>query len=112
MRPTNPWPRLSRFQEHTIELPVATVQIVPRNEAALRSALQVALEHGKGVVHVSAASQGSGRRALGSGKKAQKNHKTSRSAAKRAAPLARAQRPEPSNRIFSTRRACPSCARS
>ncbi len=50
--PTDPWPRLSRFHEHTIELPVADVRAAPDNEAELRAALARALDHGKGVVHV------------------------------------------------------------
>ncbi|MDH3286333.1 MAG: excinuclease ABC subunit UvrA [Betaproteobacteria bacterium] len=50
--PTDAWPRLPRFQEHTIELPVADVRAAPENEAALREALARALEHGKGAVHV------------------------------------------------------------
>jgi excinuclease ABC subunit A len=50
--PTAAWPRLSRFQEHTIELPVADVRIVPESERALRAALATALEAGRGVVHV------------------------------------------------------------
>ena len=36
--PTSPWPRLARFQEHTIELPVADLRVTPENEAALRAA--------------------------------------------------------------------------
>ncbi|MGE5523279.1 MAG: excinuclease ABC subunit UvrA, partial [Rhodospirillaceae bacterium] len=50
--PTDKWPRLSRFQEHTIELPVADIRVTPQCEPELRKALAVALEHGKGVVHV------------------------------------------------------------
>ena len=50
--PTSPWPRLARFQEHSIELPVADIRVNPENEAALRAGLAAALEHGKGVVHV------------------------------------------------------------
>jgi len=50
--PTSPWPRLSRFKEHTIELPVATVDVSVKNEAALRAALARALDFGKGLVHV------------------------------------------------------------
>jgi excinuclease ABC subunit A len=50
--PTSPWPRLARFQEHSIELPVADIRVKPENEAALRAGLAAALEHGKGVVHV------------------------------------------------------------
>jgi excinuclease ABC subunit A len=50
--PTNGFPRLDRFKEHTIELPVASLEVSAHNEAALRQALTTALEHGKGVVHV------------------------------------------------------------
>ena len=50
--PTSPWPRLARFQEHSIELPVADVRVKPENEAALRAGLAAALEHGKGIVQV------------------------------------------------------------
>ncbi len=93
MLPTNRWPRLSRFHEHTIELPVATVQIAPRNERDLRSALDTALAHGKGVVHVLPKTKETGARGL------------------RGRLLGR--RPAGSKvQIFSTRRACPSCARS
>jgi excinuclease ABC subunit A len=54
MTPTATWPRLARFREHTIELPVATLAIHPREEGALRAALAEALALGKGVVHVAA----------------------------------------------------------
>ncbi len=50
--PTTGFPRIDRFKEHTIELPVADVVVNPANEAALRQHLATALEHGKGVVHV------------------------------------------------------------
>ena len=50
--PTAPWPRLSRFREHTIELPVADVDVSVKGEAALRAALARALDFGKGLVHV------------------------------------------------------------
>ncbi len=50
--PTNGFPRLDRFKEHTIELPVASLVVSAENELALRQALTTALEHGKGVVHV------------------------------------------------------------
>lgn len=78
MQPTDNWPRLSRFHEHTIELPVATLAIAPRAERELRTALTTALDFGKGVLHV-----------------IKENGKAAASGA-----------------IFSTRRACPSCARS
>ena len=50
--PTTGFPRLDRFKEHTIELPVASLDVLPENEDALRAALAAALTHGKGVVHV------------------------------------------------------------
>lgn len=50
--PTGKWPRLDRYVEHTIELPVGMVVIGPEHEAALRTQLTEALEHGKGVVKV------------------------------------------------------------
>ncbi|MDR6858189.1 excinuclease ABC subunit UvrA [Variovorax guangxiensis] len=50
--PTTGFPRIDRFKEHTIELPVASLDVEPAKEAELREALARALEHGKGVVHV------------------------------------------------------------
>ena len=50
--PTKGWPRLDRFREHTIELPVAEVVVQPENERRLRAAVEAALEAGKGVLHV------------------------------------------------------------
>jgi excinuclease ABC subunit A len=88
--PTDNWPRLSRFQEHTIELPVADVRAAPDNETALRAALQRALDHGKGVVQVLAPLEA----------------------------LARAMKTgDPSvarmtETVFSVKRACPSCGTS
>ncbi len=46
------WPRLARFKEHTIELPVGKLAVTPATETRLRELLDVALDHGKGVVHV------------------------------------------------------------
>ena len=50
--PTTGFPRLDRFKEHTIELPVASLTVEPAKEAELRQALMTVLEHGKGVLHV------------------------------------------------------------
>ncbi len=50
--PTAPWPRLSRFSEHTIELPVAQLEVGARQEGPLREALARALDFGKGLLHV------------------------------------------------------------
>jgi excinuclease ABC subunit A len=50
--PTKKWPRLDRFVEHNIELPVARLKVSASAEAELREQLDLALQHGKGVVHV------------------------------------------------------------
>ena len=52
LTPTKPWPRLDRFVEHSIELPVAQIKISVRVGAELQAALALALEYGKGVVGV------------------------------------------------------------
>ena len=90
--PTDKWPRLSRFQEHTIELPVADLRVSAQNEPELRSALARALEHGKGVVHLLSG--------LDRLQAAAENSRSPR--VELALPM----------RVFSTRRACPGCGRS
>ncbi len=50
--PTQPFPRIDRFKEHTIELPVGDLVVGPDNEAELRRLLSAALEAGRGVVHL------------------------------------------------------------
>ena len=94
--PTLKWPRLDRFREHSIELPVADLVITPANEAALRQALATALEHGKGIVYV-----------IDDLDKLATLRDEARAAGKQT--LIEADTPL---RVFSTKRACPSCARS
>ncbi|MDO9436213.1 excinuclease ABC subunit UvrA, partial [Hydrogenophaga sp.] len=48
----DPWPRLDRFKEHTLELPIGDIVVSPENEAVLRAMLASALELGKGVMHL------------------------------------------------------------
>src|SRR5690606_29200806 len=43
LTPTAQWPRLDRFKEHTIELPVAVVRAAPEREDELAAALGAAL---------------------------------------------------------------------
>jgi excinuclease ABC subunit A len=50
--PTARWPRLSRFKEHTIELPIGDLQVEPARNGELRGAIDRALEYGKGLVHL------------------------------------------------------------
>lgn len=49
---TAKWPRLDRFKEHTIELPVADLVVNTKDEAPLREAVRRALEYGQGVMSV------------------------------------------------------------
>ena len=49
---TAKWPRLDRFKEHTIELPVADLIVDSNHEAALREGVRSALEYGQGVMSV------------------------------------------------------------
>src|SRR5690606_21640863 len=64
--PTDAWPRLDRFKEHDIELPVAEIAVAPKADAALKEAVDAALRLGRGMVRVVAASRGgNGRAAAG-----------------------------------------------
>ena len=83
LTPTVPWPRLDRFIEHTIELPIGETAATAEREKELRELLARGLDFGKGVVRIGAARAG--------------------------APRAAGQAKET---VFSTRRACPSCGRS
>ncbi|HSQ72348.1 MAG TPA: excinuclease ABC subunit A, partial [Rubrivivax sp.] len=50
--PLTPFPRLDRFKEHTLELPVGDLVITPASEAELRALLSRTLDLGKGVLHL------------------------------------------------------------
>lgn len=51
-QPTDDWPRLDRYQEHDIDLPVASLSPDPAQEAQLNDALDQALAYGRGQVKV------------------------------------------------------------
>ncbi len=51
MLTTYQWPRLNRFKEHTIELPVATMTVQKDNADSLERNVIKALDLGKGLVH-------------------------------------------------------------
>src|SRR6185436_1477991 len=87
---TRPWPKLARFIEHTIELPVAEVRVEPENEQKLRGALRDAIDIGKGVVHL-VDGLDTLERAVASGD---------------------ASEVAMSESVYSVKRACPSCERS
>ena len=50
--PTTNFPRIDRFKEHNIELPVGMVKVGADTETLLREYVQAALDHGKGVLKV------------------------------------------------------------
>ncbi|SDV49320.1 UvrA family protein [Chitinasiproducens palmae] len=89
-RSVDPWPKLDRFKEHTIELPVADLVIEPENEALVRQKLAEALESGRGMMHLLAPLDGLDI-AMAAGK-----------------PTARIG----GVTVFSTQRACPVCGTS
>ncbi|MBU4611097.1 excinuclease ABC subunit UvrA [Achromobacter sp. GG226] len=95
--PTSPWPRLDRYQEHTIELPVADLVIDADHEADLRRAVAETLEHGKGVMTVVTELTP---RPAGGG--------IITAAMRRAEGLA----DETEDHVFSVKRACPCCGMS
>ena len=86
----DPWPRLDRFKEHTLELPVGDIVVDPANEAELRAMLASALELGKGVMHLLAPLDGL------VGAMASETSTANIGAVK----------------VFSTKRACPTCGTS
>jgi excinuclease ABC subunit A len=88
--PTTGFPRIDRFKEHTIELPVMSLLVTPGNELQLRESLTRALEHGKGVVHVLSGLAG----------------------LKQAMELGESTARIGEVAVFSTKRACPVCATS
>jgi excinuclease ABC subunit A len=102
--PTENWPRLARYKEHDIELPVGSLEVGPRSERELRVIVDEALAYGKGSVII--ASDGA----------------RARAAAKSGSRAVRAERPgkpgagkvatHNGETIFSTKRACPRCSRS
>src|SRR5438477_2860316 len=96
--PTARWPRLDRFKEHSIELPVARLLVGPDTERALREGLARALEFGKGVVHVLPLAKSRGR------------HDFPQASGSREGGTGKVVS-DPTF-VFSTKRACPVCSRS
>ena len=86
----DPWPRLDRFKEHTLELPVGDVVVDRADEGKLRALLDKALDVGKGVLHLLAPLTGL-HGAMLAGTPTRKVGAV---------------------KVFSTRRACPACGTS
>jgi excinuclease ABC subunit A len=86
----DPFPRIDRFKEHTIELPVGDLVIDPRREVELRELLARALDLGKGVMHLLAPLDG----------------------LQAAMEVGESTAAHGSVKVFSTKRACPTCGTS
>jgi excinuclease ABC subunit A len=86
----DPWPRLDRFKEHTLELPVGDIVISADHETELRDLLARTLDLGKGVMHLLTPLHGL-RGAMLAGTPTRKVGEV---------------------KVFSTKRACPTCGTS
>ena len=109
--PTTNFPRIDRFKEHTVELPIADLRVTPENEAALRLALATALQHGKGVVHVLASLDGL-QAAMLAGTSTKAIGQLEVFSTKRACPVCSTSYPELDPRLFSYNSKhgwCPEC---
>jgi excinuclease ABC subunit A len=88
--PVDPWPRIDRFKEHTLELPVGDLVVDAAHEAELRALLTRTLELGRGQMHLLTAFDGLA---------------DAMTAGTPTAGIGRVT-------VFSTQRACPVCATS
>jgi excinuclease ABC subunit A len=96
---TKPFPKLDRYKEHTIELPIGQIEVSASQEAALRQLVEQALEYGQG--SLSLLTQDAKGQAV--------NQLLS---TKRACPSCGISLPEPEPRLFSYNTKlgwCPSC---
>jgi excinuclease ABC subunit A len=132
--PTDRWPRLDRFKEHDIELPVAEIDVAPAADRELEDALERALALGRNMVRVVELRAGDAERIAGEAAKLRaagaRTGSSTRSARRRAAAEisergksrkrgAEAHGHAPAaaegageGELFSTERACSSCGRS
>jgi len=96
---TKPFPKLDRYKEHTIELPIGQIQVSASQEAALRQLVEQALEYGQG--SLSLLTQDAKGQAV-----------SQLLSTKRACPSCGTSLPEPEPRLFSYNTKlgwCPSC---
>ncbi|WP_185969566.1 excinuclease ABC subunit A, partial [Tepidimonas aquatica] len=108
--PVQPFPRLDRYKEHTVELPVAVLVSDPARDDALRAALQHALTHGHGVLHVLGGVPGL--EALTPGQPGPSGGEVEVYSVRRACPVCGTSYPELDPRMFSYNSAhgwCPDC---
>ncbi|NOL49510.1 excinuclease ABC subunit UvrA [Pelistega europaea] len=104
--PVSPWPRLDRYKEHTIELPVLDTSVSRANEKSLLEGIHLSLQHGQGVMSI----------LHGLDKKAslaeQSHTKQRHFSSKRVCPSCHTSYPDPDPRLFSYNSKhgwCPAC---
>lgn len=107
--PTAPFPLLSRYKEHTIEVPTGTLKVEPATEEKILQALTEALFHGHGLVCVA-----NGRKALPNSNVPPESEEGTVEilSTKRACPICAISFPEPDPRLFSYNNKmgwCPQC---
>ena len=107
--PTSPFPLLSRYKEHTIEVPTGTLKVEPATEEKILQALTEALFHGHGLVCVA-----NGRKALLNSNVPPESEEGTVEilSTKRACPICAISFPEPDPRLFSYNNKmgwCPQC---
>jgi excinuclease ABC subunit A len=85
--PTDNWPRLDRYHEHNIDLPVGSIAINNKSEEKLDELIQRTLDYGKGVIKVVTAKS--------------RNAKETLFSIKRACNSCGTSFPEPDPRLFS-----------
>ena len=98
--PTEPFPKIDRYKEHTIELPIGDLVVRPEEEARLRELVLQTLERGQGLVTLLAPLNDANAM------------KATLLSTKRACPSCSRSLPEPEPRLFSynTRLGwCPAC---
>jgi excinuclease ABC subunit A len=120
--PTQGFPRIDRFKEHTVELPVASLKISADQEKQLREALAKTLELGKGVVHVLSDLDGlqeamqAAANAGATQAQQQAQHQAQHQSTSSSTSATNASIPQTSHigklHVFSTLRACPVCSTS
>ncbi len=98
--PTSPFPKLDRYKEHTIELPIGDVVVRPESEEEVRRLIGQALEQGQGSLCVLSPLSGEG------------PIRVQLLSTKRACPSCSLSLPEPEPRLFSYNTKlgwCPEC---
>ncbi len=103
---TAAWPRLDRYKEHDIELPVGDIAVSPETEPMLHELLERTLDYGKGVAHLLCPTRTTARSSKTRKPRGSLNGTRGKGESRR-----RKSAP-PSHAIYSTQRSCPSCKRS